>query len=533
MLIPVADIPGYINVGQEYDSPLPPASEMLGALANPVAGYLLDPDAPEGLGRLMLDDALNLVRSVMARGGTQVGIPNVYLDAFDDVLTAAVSGDVTQLATTAAATGIDLAFNALGAVPVVGWLASGALRVVELMIQVGKLKEPPRVVPLATYSLAANDWYASRALDVVGDAGRINTDWTPLFDVPGTGPWEGIKAEPAGHVFQLRGAKRGDPSVGDQLGSGKALVPGTGLGLLSINAVSSEPRSINELAIAYAAYFIESRSWDKSDKLPSFLRVGVSAWQAAQTRTPSMFQIHVGNLANRWRRYVGGALDVIEAFETSNAKNPDVRGERRNDGYIARTQLYDVDLFQRFGQPLYIEGSEEGRRFGDPHPANPYWDQHEITKRKDILPKSKRLDRIAGEKLLALYNRQKKAMDTLMVAYCSEKQPAFRDKSLADKLRTRRQQLLEDPAVQDVDLDSVIDEDYRSELYTARMMGGFKLTAKPGSPKVARPFWPLDRIPQGQLWDPSGRGGRKSAPGWLKLAALAALGYGAYKVATR
>lgn len=85
-----------------------------------------------------------------------------------------------------------------------------------------------------------------------------------------------------------------------------------------------------------------------------------------------------------------------------------------------------------------------------------------------------------------LGRRQRKYLGTLTVAYCSEDDPAFRsDPMLADLLHERRQMLLDHPAVDLVDLDQVVDGDYRSAL---QLRQGPKDIAQPeGGPGHAGP----------------------------------------------
>ncbi len=498
MRVPSNDIPRPINLSGDWETPLPPAQAILGAMTDPVGAYLLSTNSPEGLGALLLEDSVDLLKTVMAVGATQVGVPSQLLPAFEGVVTAAIDRDWSALATSAAGSGLDIAMNALGAIPILGWLAKGALVVVRGMIQVSKDKRaPPEMVPLAVYDRAVNNWYASRALHVIGDAGAYDRDWTPLFDVPGTGPWVGLRGDPHGYLFHLQGYDdQAQRETTESLGAGKAMVPGAGLGLVQVNVNFPESIDMNRAEIPYAAYFAATRAYDKTETLPSYLRVGVAAWQTMQARTPAMFQVNVGGLVQRWRAYVEGGLDVADAFRNSSAKNRDVRGRKRNAGYLAHTMFYDVDLLQQYGSPLWLPEGEPARDM-----RNPLWGQYGYEDRIQ-LPISRRLDQIAAEKLISLYKRQNAALDTLMVAYCSEKQPAFQAESLQRKLQARRRELLRHPAVADVNLDDVLDKDYRSLLYTAKFSPGFGFTAAPGTGgRVARPFGDIDQIPEGSPWD--------------------------------
>lgn len=81
-----------------------------------------------------------------------------------------------------------------------------------------------------------------------------------------------------------------------------------------------------------------------------------------------------------------------------------------------------------------------------------------------------------------LGRRQRKYLGTLTVAYCSEQDPAFQsDPMLADLLRERRQLLLDHADVVHVDLDQVVDADYRSALATRQGPKG--LTDDPDKPR--------------------------------------------------
>lgn len=74
---------------------------------------------------------------------------------------------------------------------------------------------------------------------------------------------------------------------------------------------------------------------------------------------------------------------------------------------------------------------------------------------------------------IQLGRRQRQYLGTLTVAYCSERDPAFRsDPMLADLLVERRALLLNHPAVQHVDLAQVVDADYRSAVAHAQSLAG-------------------------------------------------------------
>jgi len=80
-----------------------------------------------------------------------------------------------------------------------------------------------------------------------------------------------------------------------------------------------------------------------------------------------------------------------------------------------------------------------------------------------------------------LARRQRKYLGTLTVAYCSERDPAFRsDPILADLLVDRRRMLLAHPDAVHVDLSQVVDADYRSALATRQGPKG--VADAPGKP---------------------------------------------------
>lgn len=514
MRIAPIDIQGAVNLDRTYVSRLPALPDLTHAYADPVQSRLLNPKNPT-FGLRLQEDAVALLRDVTGRMATQTGIATSWIPKLDAITAGRFDPDWLKLAKGGVLTGIDIAFQAIGAVPIVGWLARTAARLVFAIIDAALAKTPYPPQRLAAYNKADNDQFANDILNVIGSSADVFPNWSPIFRPPAVGPWERLEAH-YGYVFQVRGADAGDVRELDGFG----LLPNRAWGLLQLNVnwesiataqasgggfggLDIMIRDIQDMTNLEIAQYIRHSAYDVTAVRQTGIRAAVAAWQAIKTKTAAVFNVDTRGIVQEWVDYVAGALEITDRYIGSTAKSTRIEQAEldRTTAFAAQTLLYDWDITSH--------AATEGA----------------------FTPSGRRADMLVAATIEALRNRQEKALRTRAIAYCSERQTAFDDPQLAAILRENRKLLLKHPDVQNVELEDVIDADYRSEVYRAQMHGaGFGLAQRPGH-LVAFPA--PDAMPGGGAWPDSVRSSSGlfgvSWVWWLVAAGAGYLGYRAWK----
>lgn len=490
-------VPGLFYGGGKYDALLP-SPEMLSNAWQTGEDALAGESATWA--QLALQDATRLMRSSMARVGAQVGVPSVFEPPFDQLVSAIIDPDpaeILEMSAGIAVTALDAAFEAMGAVPVVGFIGQGIGLAVKLALRRRQKDQPPP--PFVRYEPATNETWTALLMEQVGPAQASAPDWTPIFRPPAVGPWTSREVQGWQRQWYVDGLNVGDPASFD----GWGLLPGHARGSLSIYSTGLTPEETDyraggghlpagaEVIAPHLTWperyeLIGDRTWDTTQVLPSYLHAGMSAWQAMTAKSAAIFNVDVRGVGAEWRSYVEGGLEEFERWMATHDRE-DKSGEFWA-GWAAKRGLYALPSFEE-------KMSSPGK------PSASFWYDY---------PSRLRYDNIARARLSHLRRRQEKALDTLLVAYCSTKQAAFRDPKLRELLELRRGQLLEHAAVRDVVLDDVIDEDFRSSVATAQFSApGGKLAATPGAKKKPGGDWPgPDGVPAAEPWgDPAGAGG--------------------------
>lgn len=414
-------------LGDEYSSPLPSEDELQEAWADPSSVLVRENLLPE----LVTKNGVKMLRAVQGRAGIVTGIPSGVLGSFAQTIASAAAnqavGDWRTFATGPAVQAtIDVALKAMGAIPIVGWIASSALSLVTTFAggASGGNKQPP----IATYKKTQDEREASLALAVTD-----SLDWTPLFmPVIGDVPW---KLTPTGSLSGGSGSTSWynnylvQPYNTDTreeiplLPNSWGCLPGgaTGSTIVKSKGDQSDYESLNLFG-----------------HRPSVARCAMAAWVAATSDdTPALFNIETTAPSIAWREYVHGAL---AAAESGIASKLEPRRESVRVRRAAWLSLWDQMYMRNHGFDEYG---------GD------------VT-----------LATVSTDQMRNLFLRQLEALDTLQVAYCSKKQAAFQGNSegariLGDKLKERRAQLLTHNARWHVSPNDVPDEGYRFELRSA------------------------------------------------------------------
>ncbi len=387
----------------------------------------------------------------------------------------------------AANTGVTFGMQAVTAVPVAGMVVRLAWSVGKLIYGIAQLAKAQK-----SYGPVAKRWPKSRfdpTLDNrllnrgVLDQMRQLRDWSLVFSPPslgtgvGTLPPYGIKRLDSGgiEIFRRSGYdENGLPN--DWAGNGwVGMVPGTA----TLHAgVGVDGMVVGEIG---------------DSLFPSARGIATWAWKQLTSKDPlaSIFTVHADAVSGRWEAYIHdlhqfiaetGALNVDQKSQVMKKFNAGPTGERI------------------FGWGTSIE------------PRENEWDAYQPARVCDTLRA-----------------RQFKACDTLLIAYVDDTFGAFKDDALRARFRQRRKDLLEHPAICDVELDSVIDADYRDALISA---GAGALKCASIAPKfTATPVDPFKPVGDTGEGGEGGLGGLDDLPakgsrGWiLGAGALAALAY--------
>jgi hypothetical protein len=490
-------------VESRFASELPSEETLAAAWADPKVRDLFTPaNAPRIVGKLQAT-AVDVFAHVQARVGTSLGVPTQALDDFArSVAVDALDDGVVnwpQFALGGVQAATDIALEAMGAVPIVGWIAKAALVAVNAIIRAVSNDEPRPL--LLTYQKSRDEEQAQDAIDRIGSLHGSLSGWNSLFLPSGSGPWVYAEGE-NGYVVQPR-----DP--GDGFGG----VPSGVMGLRSMQVRSwhSILQAV-EMAHSYDGVSLDddplkskrvrdvlSRvTEDTFSQLPSLQRVALAAWSAASTnRTAAVFNLHPNGLRSGWRSYVERGLDFVNLYDGGVGMSP--------------TKALALAVRFRLGQqPVEIRMPPGYRLVGG----------------KLIASASRlRLDLITDAWCDFLDARQRELVRSSAVAYCSEAQLAFtQSQPLRNELIANRKLLLTTLDADDVEPADVIDDDFRRELVLYR---GPRSGRMPGNP----PSTP-NNVPPVLVAEHASEGGGGGGFGAAVLAA-AALGAAWYAVRGR
>ena len=225
--------------------------------------------------------------------------------------------------------------------------------------------------------------------------------------------------------------------------------------------------------------------------LPSSAVLASTTWAkiAAKEPGPSLYCIAAGRARDRWMSYIGALRTFLFTTDeiSSQARSAIVKMYARKE-WFGWSSVNEID-----------HGSVEDYR-----PV-------------------KALD--------ALAERQMEGLDTLLCAYVSQAAPALRfDPELRDKLEENRGKLLSHPARCRVDLDSVVDVDFREALRETRQGA---MTCAPGMLTAAKTDDPIEQTGVGTQDDGLGETQKKRPSSALPLLGLAAIGAAGYALAKR
>lgn len=475
----------------DFLSTLPPASTLRKAWADPTAKYLT---SNAELGRALALNGVRAFRFATARVGVDVGIPAAVVGDFGRALSLSGSDQAVQgwvdFVSGATDAVIDIACEAMGAVPFVGWLAKGIKAAIDLIGQ--RLANQRPKPALLEYDKPDDDFQANRML-----ARLRSLDWTfafmPAYSPEDWADWEIIEAQTG---FLMK------PKSKFTLEGNSGAIPGGALGSLGVQSrncwaqmpslkpapsggVSAAKSNLDVMLDAYARDRgdVVECIFDLYETTPSVARVAVVAWQQMTAKkTAALFQVDTRSLQNAWNAYVTTAIAASRAHTKT----------------ITEFGGLKWTAWRNLEEAMYPRGF----------------------KVSDKPQRTATLDVIAGLYTGDLRRRQRAALDTLLVAYAQEGQAAFKDPALRSLLHERRTQLLLDDARWTIKAEDILDLPFRAAWRDSTRNPGDRPFGKVPRPRPQIPD--ATPLPEPDL-DPSGGGG--GAGGLIAVAGLLGLGY--------
>lgn len=344
----------------------------------------------------------------------------------------------------AMAQGVGLAMERLaGNIPLAGLVVKAMIRTIQVAFRALRKQQqygeaPEVVLPNVVYNPEFNYQMLNAVLRRIAPpenpAERYDSrDWTRLFGPPSLG-----RNRYTGEMFRLEKLENKNTILRRFQDSAYAsegwlgMVPGTSTLHQAVELENSRPREIGTTV------------------LPSPQKTLTWLWKNSVGRkadvNPSMYCIEASRVRDTWQSYIFDLHTFIDESDLGES-----------------TKQRIIDLYNK---------GEGGRIFG--------WGS-------SIAPKPNEQDRYAPAKRSdVLEKRQWGYLDTVMVAYLDESFVALRkNTAMMDRWKQRKQELLDHPAVCEVDLKNVPDGYYREELRKKRsrcVAGNLWLTSKPLKP---------------------------------------------------
>lgn len=417
-----------------YQSILPDESTLAQAWADPYLSTLLQGEAP-AIGRLFAENAIQATRLVLGKNGIQTGIPQELIGSFVQAIAnaSALQGAERWVAIAEGASDaiIDIAMEAAGEIPVVGWGCKIALGIAKLAEALSKQKKPRP--PLLQYTRETDEFYASEALKILGglEPSYNPPDWTPIFMPPGGDYFDIEKAQ--GGFFARREGQSGTP------GGLGCLPPGLfGSRTIQVDNGSEGLKRFGE-GKAMPPWYAEHVN-DSFTQLPGLTRISQATWAAASTNNNvAIYNLRYNSIENAWADYTEQGLAEAAAW----IKQGRDAGPKKRPGQGANVPWFQGDAI----------------KYGLEH-AN-YVQGHLVkTGRTD---NGSRTAKYVAEKWCSFFNAR--AYDMLMTqacAYASQRQGWFQNApGYVEQLEKARRLLLQHPDVKRINPSDCPDRNFR------------------------------------------------------------------------
>lgn len=421
----------------EFDSPLPDEDLISESWGNPDLASVVDNEA---IGKKLVKATARANKWVLGIEGVTRGIPSEALKGFGLAVGDSGASKWVDFAAGTAVSTMDIGLDSMGAVPIIGWAAKLSIVVVEMLLSLSKRK---RARPeLLRYNKKADELKATRILEA-----KYGGDLTPVFLPPRRqADW---RVAPRDGGFAVVWSGGDDPRDGSPGGAeGMGVIPGGYAVSGQLSSYEHWSFDTNQNAPGWAEarngnITKRGRKWVRNNpsifegtieppanQWPCMRRAALAAWSSlTSTKTAGAFDIETKPIIGAWTNWARRADEQARAAMNGGESRMTV------DRYVGYRALQDSARIGFYG--VDIRG-------------NPT------------------LGEVAKDNITELRLLQLSLLDTLVCAYASEKQVAFRDDpALSDKLRARRLQLLSHSARWRVSLSDIVDPDYRAAMRDA------------------------------------------------------------------
>ena len=330
-------------------------------------------------------------------------------------------------------------------VPIVGAIVGFVLNAAKLAINTYGQSQTVAVeaVPMG-YSKASDEDYTRSALALYG-GGDLTSIFLPANDASGgvgvhpvevSIGWTGSKTVVERSLFVPHGNSTG------------------GLGALPNTALNPLAWQVDHATVLERATY---ESWGRFK--PAFTQSTMQSWQGLLANSRATYLVDAVKLADGWADWTRAMVEWASSSNYNEATRRRIAGM-----LISTTSELGTSAIATLHAAGYTQVLPWSPRRGEGI---------------NVQPTVGDFGRWAAR--VQLGARQRKYLGTLTVAYCSENDPAFRsDNELAKLLADRRLMLLNHPDVVRVDLDQVVDADYRAAVAVRQGPKGLKQA--PGDP---------------------------------------------------
>lgn len=455
---------------------------------------------------------------------------------------------------------VDLAVQAVSAIPVVGWVVQiGYVAGVAIAQAMRAYRaNPEQARPAIEYSKAIDEDRCNDLLDVAQ-----GNDWTRVFLPPAAGDFESVA------IDYLETEKDGTRVVQTQPRQGFGAIPGVPAMMGAYQTMDWPPK-----AMTPAGKWEVSKTqilkkvgvnlpWGAGprttigDWVPSARQLAFSMWGMVRKNSPQAFMVDHAKISAAWRDHFGELGNYIEwlhskggdqNFNTAAALTYEtVLGAFRPKKRV-ETPILNIGGGQFADEPFFSAGNASAGCFlipqksynlegltadyvcdyADPAMFVPSFHPLDGPRKNDFWVLYWPLVRYVIDDAIEATLRY---CDTLTIAYVDESFPAIANNSkIRERWSTMRQELLRHPARHDVDLDMIPDSAYREAMYTAQRSAADAFAALPPQAQSTAPIQTQvpDLAPAPRLPSRPADGGLGRAV--LGAGALGLLGYGAYRL---
>lgn len=473
------------------------------------------------LERLGATDAINVTRKIGGLAALKFGIVEDSVEKFGKLYELAAAIDpVDLLRQTGIAREIEgLVTDVLAQVPYLKWAVSVGKLIASLLDYASKRPDVPPDAILS-YSPDANTFALGALQTAMGEA-----DWSPIFmpcqDQP---QWIGEEIQNVEEMpgFMGKGMRVKAAGVMEDACDGMGLLPGLTEQDGGVYEWPFEmPPNPDGLTLGQGPVITGpggakgGRGWpttplNRTGSHRTLLRQASAAlWQRIMRPGPETFMVDTTGMANAWARY----YESLRAFPRDGA--PGFEHQSTVQVFAATLGVTYTWRPSETGLVLNSKSLFGGLAYGAGRSAQGV-NRIEVPIRpriikslKDDLSDIGGIEHVVQQMVLRLYEMQWYTLSRYVVAYVSPDAPALRDSRLRERHVAMRSALLEHPALCNVELDLIPDNDYRSQASEAQgrmrcLMGPQRLTAN-GAHRAPPP---LDNTPEpdGAQGGPPGAG---------------------------